>query len=204
MIGSIALMLLGAAAPRRRARASPASSWTRPPSPARRWFPKVLRPREEVARSAATGGGTRRADAPAATRTATRHRAIPAHCRVQLVLKPSSDSLINMEMWLPPADKWNGKFMGVGNGGFAGIDSGSDERDAAGAAARLCDRGHRHRSPGAGRRVGDRSSREDDRLRLPRDARDDAQGQADRQGLLRSRTRSTPTSRAVRPAAAWR
>ena len=45
---------------------------------------------------------------------------IPAHCRVQLVLRPSSDSLINMELWLPPADKWNGKFMGVGNGGFAG------------------------------------------------------------------------------------
>ena len=38
----------------------------------------------------------------------------------QLVLKPSSDSLINMELWLPPADRWNGKFMGVGNGGFAG------------------------------------------------------------------------------------
>ena len=36
------------------------------------------------------------------------------------MLKPSSDSLINMELWLPPADKWNGKFMGVGNGGFAG------------------------------------------------------------------------------------
>jgi feruloyl esterase len=25
-----------------------------------------------------------------------------------------------MELWLPPADAWNGKFMGVGNGGFAG------------------------------------------------------------------------------------
>jgi feruloyl esterase len=25
-----------------------------------------------------------------------------------------------MEMWLPPAGQWNGKFMGVGNGGFAG------------------------------------------------------------------------------------
>ena len=25
-----------------------------------------------------------------------------------------------MELWLPPAEKWNGKFMGVGNGGFAG------------------------------------------------------------------------------------
>ena len=45
---------------------------------------------------------------------------IPAHCRLQIVLKPTSDSLINMEMWLPPADRWNGKFMGVGNGGFAG------------------------------------------------------------------------------------
>src|SRR5688572_26037529 len=58
-------------------------------------------------RGAARGGG-----APPAI--------IPARCRVQLVLKPSSDSLINMELWLPPADKWNGKFMGVGNGGFAG------------------------------------------------------------------------------------
>ena len=45
---------------------------------------------------------------------------IPAHCRVQMVLKPTADSLINMELWLPPAEKWNGKFMGVGNGGFAG------------------------------------------------------------------------------------
>ena len=45
---------------------------------------------------------------------------IPAHCQLQIVLKPTSDSLINMEIWLPPADKWNGKFMGVGNGGFAG------------------------------------------------------------------------------------
>jgi feruloyl esterase len=45
---------------------------------------------------------------------------IPSHCRVQLVLTPTSDSLINMELWLPPLEKWNGKFMGVGNGGFAG------------------------------------------------------------------------------------
>jgi feruloyl esterase len=44
---------------------------------------------------------------------------IPAHCRVQLVLKPTDDSLINMELWLP-TQNWNGKFIGVGNGGFAG------------------------------------------------------------------------------------
>jgi feruloyl esterase len=36
-----------------------------------------------------------------------------------MVLKPTSDSLINMELWLP-TQNWNGKFMGVGNGGFAG------------------------------------------------------------------------------------
>jgi len=44
---------------------------------------------------------------------------IPAHCRVKLVLKPSTDSHINAELWLPTAD-WNGKFMAVGNGGFGG------------------------------------------------------------------------------------
>ncbi len=37
-----------------------------------------------------------------------------------MVLKPTSDSLINMELWLPTPTNWNGKFMGVGNGGFAG------------------------------------------------------------------------------------
>jgi Tannase and feruloyl esterase len=44
----------------------------------------------------------------------------PAHCKVVAVLKPSSDSLINMELWLPPANAWNGKFQAVGNGGWAG------------------------------------------------------------------------------------
>ncbi len=44
---------------------------------------------------------------------------IPAHCRVQLDLRPTSDSLIKMELWLP-TENWNGKFMGIGNGFFAG------------------------------------------------------------------------------------
>ena len=44
---------------------------------------------------------------------------IPENCRVQLDLKPTSDSLIKMELWLPTKN-WNGKFMGTGNGGFAG------------------------------------------------------------------------------------
>lgn len=46
---------------------------------------------------------------------------IPASfCRVAMTLKPTSDSDIRMEVWLPRKDKWNGKFEGVGNGGLGG------------------------------------------------------------------------------------
>jgi feruloyl esterase len=44
---------------------------------------------------------------------------LPAHCRVTAALKPSSDSNIEMALWLP-TENWNGKFLGVGNGGWAG------------------------------------------------------------------------------------
>ena len=44
---------------------------------------------------------------------------LPAHCRVAAMLKPSSDSHIEMEVWMP-AENWNGKFQAVGNGGWAG------------------------------------------------------------------------------------
>src|SRR5437016_5449586 len=44
---------------------------------------------------------------------------LPAHCRVAAVLRPSSDSHIEMELWMP-SDNWNGKFLAVGNGGWAG------------------------------------------------------------------------------------
>lgn len=44
---------------------------------------------------------------------------LPAFCRVAGVAKPTSDSEIHFEVWLP-ATNWNGKFEQVGNGGFAG------------------------------------------------------------------------------------
>lgn len=44
---------------------------------------------------------------------------LPAVCRVAATLKPSSDSDIKMELWLP-ASTWNGKFRGTGNGGLGG------------------------------------------------------------------------------------
>jgi feruloyl esterase len=46
--------------------------------------------------------------------------AVPAHCRIAAVLTPSSDSHIEIEVWLP-IDGWNGKLQVVGNGGWAGI-----------------------------------------------------------------------------------
>lgn len=45
---------------------------------------------------------------------------LPAYCRVAATLKPSSDSDIKMEIWMP-AENWNGKIEVVGNGGWAGV-----------------------------------------------------------------------------------
>jgi Tannase and feruloyl esterase len=44
---------------------------------------------------------------------------LPVFCRVAGVIKPTSDSYIRFEVWLP-ASGWNEKYLGVGNGGFAG------------------------------------------------------------------------------------
>ena len=44
---------------------------------------------------------------------------MPAFCRVRAEIKPTADSLIKMEVWMP-AEGWNGKFEQVGNGGLAG------------------------------------------------------------------------------------
>jgi feruloyl esterase len=44
----------------------------------------------------------------------------PPYCRVTAVAKPVPDSEIRIEVWLPPAERWNGKFLGTGNGGYSG------------------------------------------------------------------------------------
>ena len=44
---------------------------------------------------------------------------LPAFCRVRAVARPSSDSEINIEVWLPVVG-WNGRYLGVGNGSFGG------------------------------------------------------------------------------------
>jgi len=128
MIGSIALMLLGAAAPATTCEGLATLKLDKTTITSAQMVPEGPAPARGRGRGRAAAAGARGAEAqaprgganaPVATPPQAAAR-IPAHCRVQLVLKPTSDSLINMELWLPPADTWNGKFMGVGNGGFAG------------------------------------------------------------------------------------
>ena len=57
------------------------------------------------------GGGNAQNDARLAQ--------LPAFCRVAATLRPSADSDIKIEVWMP-ASGWNGKFEAVGNGGWAG------------------------------------------------------------------------------------
>ena len=110
MIGSIALVLLGAAAGAatpcenlaslKLADTTITSAVVVPEGP-----PPVRGGGGGARGGGARGGGAAQGAAPQAG--------------PQIVLKPTSDSLINMELWLP-TQNWNGKFMGVGNGGFAG------------------------------------------------------------------------------------
>jgi feruloyl esterase len=50
---------------------------------------------------------------------ASRLKKMPAFCRVTAALTPTSDSDIKIEVWMP-AQHWNGKLVGVGNGIWAG------------------------------------------------------------------------------------
>src|SRR4051812_47668445 len=45
---------------------------------------------------------------------------LPAFCRVEATARPTSDSDIRFEVWIPPTEAWNGKLEGVGNGGYSG------------------------------------------------------------------------------------
>ncbi len=55
--------------------------------------------------------------APARGRDA--YKKLPSFCRVAATIKPTSDSEIKMEVWLPLAG-WNGRLQVVGNGGWVG------------------------------------------------------------------------------------
>lgn len=65
---------------------------------------------------------------------------LPEFCRVALRVDPQ----IHIEVWLPAAVTWNGRFLGVGNGGYAGWVNYGDLAQAlrAGFATASTDTGH--------------------------------------------------------------
>jgi feruloyl esterase len=76
---------------------------------ARLALPDTTITRAEVAGAGAGAGTTPGVDASR----------LPAFCRVAATLKPTADSDIRIEVWMP-AQGWNGKFLGTGNGGASG------------------------------------------------------------------------------------
>jgi feruloyl esterase len=84
----------------------------------------LVAPHRAVAASCEDLSSLKIADATiTAAQTVAATADVPAHCRVALTSKPSADSDIKIEVWLP-ASGWNGKFQAVGNGGWSGaIDS---------------------------------------------------------------------------------
>jgi len=75
---------------------------------------------------------------------------LPSFCRVRGVSKPSADSDIRFEVWLPQPASWNRKFLSTGEGGFAGqlnyqrngTDAAMDEHLRRGYATASTDTGH--------------------------------------------------------------
>ena len=113
----------------------PAGVFTPPPQPA----PAANAAPAGQAAAGARGRGARAGGAPPPP-----PEPIPQHCRVKLTLKPTSDSNIYSELWLP-TDNWNGKLLVVGNGGFAGSIQGYGDMQIAlrlGYATAATDTGH--------------------------------------------------------------
>jgi len=72
------------------------------------------------------------------------HPDLPAFCRVVATARPTADSAIGIEVWLPSSG-WNGKFLAVGSGGWGGAISYDALGDALkrGYATASTDDGHR-------------------------------------------------------------
>jgi feruloyl esterase len=84
-----------------------------------------------------------------AGRAAASQGSNPAFCRVAANLKPSIDSNIKVEVWLPLSG-WNRKFVAAGNGGWAGSISYNGMLPAlqSGYATAATDTGHDSSQPG--------------------------------------------------------
>src|SRR5437870_5551567 len=81
---------------------------------------------KELKIEAGTVSSLKRDDAPDLTAPDGKvlRKNMPPRTVIKVLLNPAQGSNIRVEIWLPDAGKWNGRFVGLGNGGAAGhIDS---------------------------------------------------------------------------------
>jgi feruloyl esterase len=83
---------------------------------------KLALPHTTIVKAELVAAGTFVPPGPAPPQLSVRpdYARLPDFCRVAVSLNPTADSDIRFELWLP-AEGWNGKFMGTGNGGAAGM-----------------------------------------------------------------------------------
>ena len=110
---------------------------------------------------------------------------LPPYCEVQATIAPTPDSSIKVRVWMP-TQRYNGRFLGTGNGGYAGGFFFSELADGInrGFATANTDMGA---TGAAGRewRRARRASGKMEGLRLARDAPDDGVRQGAHQYVLR-------------------
>ena len=111
------------------------------------------------------------------------YKALSAFCRVHGVSTPAPDSQIEFEVWMPESG-WNGKYFGIGNGGFAGSIQYSLMAAALqnGYASSSTDTGHK--GPATEGDWGSRPLRKDRGLCLSSDSRDSREVQVSDARLL--------------------
>jgi feruloyl esterase len=103
----------------------------------------LMLPRASVTVAMQVGAGAFPAPPGRGPNAGAVYKTLPPFCRVAATLKPSGDSVIRVEVWLP-ASGWNGRLQGVGNGAWAGTISYSAMATAlaAGYVAASTDTGH--------------------------------------------------------------
>lgn len=96
-----------------------------------------------TATAVAAGAYTAPAAAGAKGKAGPSFTDLAAFCDVKVVSKPSADSVINIEYWLPEAN-WNGNFLAKGNGGWNGSITANTLADGLrlGYATAMTDTGH--------------------------------------------------------------
>lgn len=76
-------------------------------------------PQTTITLAESVAAGAFKTPAAANAKQAPDYSDLPAFCRVAATLRPTTDSDIKIEVWIP-AMNWNGKLLGNGNGGWTG------------------------------------------------------------------------------------